>query len=96
MNGSERKRKKIVRRQVKPIHTRDTYCDFRCNFIGDFDGSSRKNCVCGQLLILLVPVAQVVGMPMGIVTAMATAIVVAVTRVNCVEVIHVYEGNIVL
>ena len=27
-------------------------------------------------------------MPMGIVTAMAAAIVVAVTRVNCVEVIH--------
>ena len=27
-------------------------------------------------------------MPMGIVTAMATAIVVAVTMVNCVEVIH--------
>ena len=27
-------------------------------------------------------------MPMGIVTAMATAIVVAVTGVNCVEVIH--------
>ena len=27
-------------------------------------------------------------MPMGIVTAMTTAIVVAVTRVNCVEVIH--------
>ena len=64
------------------------YGDFGCNFIGDFDGSSRKNCVCGQLLILFVPVAQVVGMPMGIVTAMATAIVVAVTRVNCVEVIH--------
>ena len=35
-------------------------------------------------------------MPMGIVTAMAAAIVVAVTGVNCVEVIHVYEGNIVL
>ena len=28
-------------------------------------------------------------MPMGTVTAMATAIVVAVTRVNCVEVIHI-------
>ena len=35
-----------------------------------------------------ISVAQVVGMPMGIVTAMATAIVVAVTGVNCVEVIH--------
>ena len=35
-------------------------------------------------------------MPMGIATAMATTIVVAVARVNCVEVIHVYEGNIVL
>ena len=56
------------------------------NFIGDFDGSSRKNCVCGHLLILFVPVPQVVGV--GIVTAMATAIVVAVTGINCVEVIH--------
>ena len=74
--------------KLRPIHTRDIYGDFRCNFIGDFDGSSRKNCACGQLLILFVPVTQVVGMPMGIVTAMARAIVVAVTGVNCVEVIH--------
>ena len=43
----------------KPIHTCDIFGDFRCNFIGDFDGSSRKNYVCGQLLILFVPVAQV-------------------------------------
>ena len=57
----------------------------RCNF----DGSSRTNCVCHrQLQILFVPVAQVVGIPMGIVTEMATAIVVAVTGVNYVEVIH--------
>ena len=86
-----------------PIHTCDIFgdfrCnfigDFRCNFIGDFDGSSRKNCVCGQLLILFVPVAQVVGMPMGIVTAMATAIVVAVTWVKlCGS--DTYEGNVVL
>ena len=38
-------------------------------------------------MILFVPVAQV-GIPMKIVTAMATAIVVAVTGANCVEVIH--------
>ena len=56
----------------------------RCNF----DGFSRKICICRQLLILFVPVAQVVGIPMGIVTAIATAIVVTVTGVNCVEVIH--------
>ena len=38
-------------------------------------------------MILFVPVAQV-GIPMKIVTAMSMAIVVAVTGVNCVEVIH--------
>ena len=84
-----KKEKTVRHRASKGPFTRSIFTGyFRCNFIGDFDGSSRKNCVCGQLLILFVPIAQAVGMPMGIVTAMTTAIVVAMTRVNCVEAIH--------
>ena len=63
---------------LKEIENR---CNFRCPLVGRF-------AFVRQLLILFVPVAQVVGIPMGIVTAIATAIVVAVTGVNCVEVIH--------